>query len=102
MKKMLGRAGAVTAGAMMLIGLGATGAWAGVAAGGLSGGLITADKPMVAGMDMGFACAGDAYTTWADAGIVTSDALGGVGGWTAGTGHQHMGSPMGAPMAHHQ
>ncbi|GAA1970122.1 hypothetical protein [Kitasatospora viridis] len=80
MQKMLGRAAAVAAGALMIVGLGASTASAHVAVGGEGGGVVTAHHPFAAGWGEGFACAGHVHTKGEHAFWATDEATGGEGG----------------------
>jgi hypothetical protein len=91
MKKMLGRAAAVAAGAMMLVGLGATGASAHVAAGQVGGSFASGDDPVGFMWNKGFAVAGDVAALWKNAAFATDETGGQTGGALTDVGGHHMG-----------
>jgi hypothetical protein len=80
MKKLLGRATAVAAGALMMVGLGATAASAHVAAGGAGGYQASAEEPMGAIWGIDFAKAGEITAVNAHADWATDETGGGVDG----------------------
>ncbi|TQF04909.1 hypothetical protein E6W39_25100 [Kitasatospora acidiphila] len=91
MKEMLGRASAVAAGALMMVGLGATAACAHVAVGGIGGGVVSAEDPFEASWGEGFATTGEVHDHWKFFQWSTDEEAGGQGGDLAWIGHHHMG-----------
>ncbi|WP_329564982.1 hypothetical protein [Kitasatospora sp. NBC_01266] len=80
MQRMLGRAAAVAAGALMIAGIAAP-AYAHVTAGGSGGGVVSADPVFAAGWHAGWAGTDHVHTGFAGAHWATDDAAGGEGGY---------------------